>query len=57
MALFKELKELNERLRQLQAYRPTYPLGKWIVDIKIKNARYKINKTLAEIRRRRNGNN
>lgn len=57
MALFKELKELNERLRQLQAYRPSYPLGKWIVDIKIQNTRYKINKILAEIRRRRNGNN
>lgn len=57
MALFKELKELNERLRQLQGYTPSYPLGKWIVDIKIQNTRYKINKILAEIRRRRNGNN
>ena len=57
MALFKELKELNERLRQLQTYTPSYPLGKWIVDIKIQNTRYKINKILAEIRRRRNGNN
>lgn len=57
MALFKELKELNERLRLLQTYTPSYPLGKWIVDIKIQNTRYKINKILAEIRRRRNGNN
>lgn len=52
MALFKDLKKYNERLRQLQSYNPTYPLGKWIVDVKIQNVRYKINKTLAEIRRR-----
>jgi hypothetical protein len=55
MALFKDLKQLNERLRQLQSYTPSYPLGKWVVDVKIKNVRYKINKILAEIRRR-NGN-
>jgi hypothetical protein len=55
MALFKDLKQLNERLRLLQSYNPSYPLGKWIVDIRIQNTRYKINKILAEIRRR-NGN-
>lgn len=52
MALFKDLKQLNERLRQLQSYKPSYPLGKWIVDIKIQNVKYRINKILAEIRRR-----
>ena len=54
MALFKDLKELQEELRYWQEYEPVNNMGKWYVSIRIEKIKRKIKAVEEELKKRKN---
>jgi hypothetical protein len=53
MALFKDLKELQEELQYWQNYEPVNNMGKWYVSVRISKLKSKIEKIEKELERRK----
>jgi hypothetical protein len=54
MALFKDLKELQEELRYWQEYEPVNNMGKWYVSVRIDKINNKIKAIEKELKKRKN---
>jgi hypothetical protein len=54
MALFKDLKELQEELQYWKEYEPVNNMGKWYISIRIENIKRKIKAVEEELKRRKN---
>jgi hypothetical protein len=54
MALFKDLKELQEELRYWQEYEPVNNMGKWYVSVRIEKINNKIKAIEKELKKRKN---
>jgi hypothetical protein len=54
MALFKDLKELQEELQYWREYNPVNNMGKWYVSIRIEKIKRKIKAVEEELKRRKN---
>jgi hypothetical protein len=54
MALFKDLKALQEDLQYWQEYKPVNNMGKWYVSIRIGKTKRKIKAIEDELKRRKN---
>ena len=53
MALFKDLKELQDELEYWQNYSPVNNMGKWYVSIRINKLKNKIERIEKEIEKRK----
>ena len=53
MALFKDLKELQDELEYWQNYEPVNNMGKWYVSIRIIKLKSKIERIEKELKRRK----
>ena len=53
MALFKELKELQEELQYWKEYEPINNMGKWYVSVRIDKTERKIKAIEKELKRRK----
>jgi hypothetical protein len=54
MALFKDLKELQEELQYWKEYEPVNNMGKWYVSIRIEKIKRKIKAVEEELKKRKN---
>ena len=54
MALFKDLKELQEELQYWQEYEPVNNMGKWYVSVRIDKINNKIKAIEKELKKRKN---
>ncbi len=54
MALFKDLKELQEELQYWQEYEPVNNMGKWYVSVRIEKINNKIKAIEKELKKRKN---
>ena len=54
MALFKDLKALQEELQYWEEYEPVNNMGKWYVSIRIEKIKRKIKAVEEELKRRKN---
>jgi hypothetical protein len=54
MALFKDLKALQEDLQYWQEYEPVNNMGKWYVSIRIEKIKRKIKAVEEELKKRKN---
>jgi hypothetical protein len=54
MALFKDLKALQEDLQYWEEYNPVNNMGKWYVSIRIEKIKRKIKAVEEELKRRKN---
>jgi hypothetical protein len=54
MALFKDLKALQEDLQYWQEYEPVNNMGKWYVSIRIEKIKRKIKSVEEELKKRKN---
>jgi hypothetical protein len=54
MALFKDLKELQEDLQYWEEYEPVNNMGKWYVSIRIEKIKRKIKAVEEELKKRKN---
>jgi hypothetical protein len=54
MALFKDLKELQEELQYWKEYEPVNNMGKWYVSIRIDKIKRKIKAIEKELEKRKN---
>ena len=54
MALFKDLKELQEELQYWKNYEPVNNMGKWYVSIRIDKIKRKIKAVKEELKKRKN---
>jgi hypothetical protein len=54
MALFKDLKELQEELQYWEEYEPVNNMGKWYVNIRIEKIKRKIKAVEEELKKRKN---
>ena len=54
MALFKDLKALQEDLQYWEEYNPVNNMGKWYVSIRIEKIKRKIKAIENELKRRKN---
>jgi len=54
MALFKDLKELQEELQYWKEYEPVNNMGKWYVNIRIEKLKRKIKSIEEDLERRKN---
>lgn len=54
MALFKDLKELQEELQYWQEYKPVNNMGKWYVSVRIEKIKRKIKAIEKELEKRKN---
>ena len=53
MALFKDLKELQDELEYWQNYEPVNNMGKWYVSVRISKLKNKIERIEKELERRK----
>ena len=53
MALFKDLKELQEELQYWKNYEPVNNMGKWYVSVRISKLKSKIERIEKELERRK----
>ena len=54
MALFKDLKELQEELQYWKEYEPVNNMGKWYVSVRIEKIKRKIKVIEKELEKRKN---
>jgi hypothetical protein len=54
MALFKDLKALQEELQYWKEYEPANNMGKWYVSIRIEKIKRKIKAVEEELKKRKN---
>ena len=54
MALFKDLKELQEELQYWKEYEPVNNMGKWYVSVRIDKIKRKIKAVEEELKKRKN---
>jgi hypothetical protein len=54
MALFKDLKALQEELQYWKEYEPVNNMGKWYVSIRIEKIKRKIKSVEEELKKRKN---
>jgi hypothetical protein len=54
MALFKDLKELQEELEYWKNYEPVNNMGKWYVSVRIEKIKRKIKTIEKELEKRKN---
>jgi hypothetical protein len=54
MALFKDLKALQEELQYWEEYEPVNNMGKWYVSIRIEKIKRKIKAVEEELKKRKN---
>jgi len=54
MALFKDLKELQEELEYWKNYEPVNNMGKWYVSVRIEKIKRKIKSIEKELEKRKN---
>jgi hypothetical protein len=54
MALFKDLKELQEELQYWEEYNPVNNMGKWYVSVRIDKIKRKIKSIEEELEKRKN---
>jgi hypothetical protein len=54
MALFKDLKELQEELQYWEEYKPVNNMGKWYVSVRIDKIKRKIKAIEKELEKRKN---
>ncbi len=54
MALFKDLKELQEELQYWKEYEPVNNMGKWYVSVRIDKINNKIKSIEKELKKRKN---
>jgi hypothetical protein len=54
MALFKDLKALQEELQYWKKYEPVNNMGKWYVSIRIEKIKRKIKAVEEELKKRKN---
>jgi len=54
MALFKDLKELQEELQYWKEYEPVNNMGKWYVSVRIEKIKRKIKSIEEELEKRKN---
>jgi hypothetical protein len=54
MALFKDLKALQEELQYWEEYEPVNNMGKWYVSIRIDKIKKKIKSVEEELKKRKN---
>jgi hypothetical protein len=54
MALFKDLKALQEELQYWKEYEPVNNMGKWYVSIRIEKIKRKIKAVEEELKKRKN---
>jgi hypothetical protein len=54
MALFKDLKSLQEELQYWKEYEPVNNMGKWYVSIRIEKIKRKIKAVEEELKKRKN---
>ena len=54
MALFKDLKALQEELQYWKEYEPVNNMGKWYVSIRIEKIKKKIKSVEEELKKRKN---
>jgi hypothetical protein len=54
MALFKDLKELQEELQYWKEYKPVNNMGKWYVSVRIEKIKRKIKSIEEDLEKRKN---
>jgi hypothetical protein len=54
MALFKDLKELQEELQYWKEYEPVNNMGKWYVSVRIEKIKRKIKSIEEDLEKRKN---
>jgi hypothetical protein len=54
MALFKDLKALQEELQYWKEYEPVNNMGKWYVSVRIEKIKRKIKSVEEELKKRKN---